>query len=75
MTEILALDLPPHPPCRDEKQQVAWLRANYTQCQLSDLMRRCYKVVDKLDLASPEFEVVADSIDCIWEAIDEQNRP
>lgn len=55
--------------------QIKWLRENRSQMELLALMHRGYKALDTFSHEDPEWDVLADQLDAIFYALDEESRP
>lgn len=78
LVEMMELDLPSMEgeasfvPFRDA---VASLRASYSQRELRNKMVAGLKVLDNHSIDDPEFEVLSEMLDSVWEALYEHERP
>lgn len=60
---------------RSPEEQMVFLRRSYTGKELLAFFRRAADAIESFDVMDPEWDVITEEMDVIWNAIDPVMRP
>jgi len=72
--KILALELPFRADL-SPRSHIRWLRRSYTQEELRTFVLRAFNVLFTLDHDTPEWDVLTEATDAMWDALDVKIYP